>query len=100
MNFEVAKTFDYNGEPYITLAKMVENGHEYVFANRLNFIDNSPTDECSVFTKIGNEASLVVDSDLIQRLLPEFREMILEESKSRFSGNLSELFGNGGVINE
>lgn len=79
MNFEVATIIEKDNEKYIILNIIMENKIEYAFANKLNFLDEEPTDDYCIFTIINNEIKMVDNRELLDKLLIKFQQNIKDE---------------------
>lgn len=85
MFFSNADIINYNNEKYVIVAvhKRKDDGRVFALSCLLSY-DNEPTDNFSVFWGKVEEPHLVLDSDLINKLMPEFQKQLKD--------NVQELF--------
>ena len=75
MKLEREVEFVFDNESYITLETMDYDNVNYAFVNRLSTADGEPTEEFYVYKNDGN-LERVVDTDLLNVLLPKFQEQL------------------------
>ncbi len=82
MEFKKKKIFEYQKENYIILSILEENNEQYAFTNKINTLDQEPTDEYCIFIKKEKMPEIIIDKDLIYRLMPKFQEQIKKDMES------------------
>ena len=80
------KIIDYLGEKYIILSVMKEQNEEFAFGNQLDNY-NEPTDEYYIFKKKNDDIEIIVNQEIIYKLLPKFQR--------KLKNNLDEILNMG-----
>lgn len=85
MFFQNADVIEYNSEKYVVVAvhEIKEMSKIFALACLLSY-DGEPTDDFSVFFGTVKEPHLVMDSALINRLMPAFQEQLKNDVEDLF----------------
>lgn len=88
MFFEKARIISNEDSKYVILSVIMENNTEYAFANKLDNSTDTPTDEYCIFTVNESEINIIIDNNLINKLLPKFNKEI-----ESVLGNIDKIWG-------
>lgn len=79
MEISIGDLLTVENEKYITLEVLTHEGNNYAFVNKVEENEEECTDEYYIFKIMEDGIRIVIESDLMQVLIPKFEKLLKQD---------------------